>query len=337
MSNPTKFRALIVRKSKERKFSYGVENTDTNFLPDNDVTIRVHYSSLNFKDCLSCQGNLGVTRRFPHIPGIDAAGIVMESKDLEWKPGDRVIVLSHDLGMNTCGGFGQIIKVPGSWIIRLPDGMSLFESMALGTAGYTASLAVSAIENSGIVSSSDQIVVTGATGGVGSLSVYLSSLAGYDVTAITGKETAGKFLIDLGAKDIVSRDEFINQTDRNLLPENYMAGIDVAGGATLTTLIRSTKSGGLVISTGMADSTEISLTVLPFILRGVSLVGVNADLNDARRMEVWNRLAEIIPKPDYSLWSESIILEELPSAIRNLINGTNIGRIVVDMKPREDL
>jgi acrylyl-CoA reductase (NADPH) len=332
MNNPIKFKALVVRKNKNYNFTYELEDVGMDFLPDNDVVIKVHYSSINYKDCLSCQGNMGITRRFPHIPGIDAAGIVIESKDKEWKTGDKVIILSHDLGMNTCGGFGQIIKVPGRWITRLPNGMSLFECMALGTAGYTALLAVNAIEDHVKPSSSECVIVTGATGGVGTLAVYLLNSLGYNVTAVTGKKSTRGYLTNLGAKNIIFRDDFVNYTDRNLLPEKYIAGVDVAGGATLTTLIRSIKSKGVVVSTGMVDSTKISLTVLPFILRGISLVGVNADLSYAHKEDVWKKILNQIPKSDYSLWATTIMLDELPAVIKSTIKNSNIGRIVVDMK-----
>ncbi len=331
------YRALIVRKSGENKFTYKIEDVNLNELRANDVTIRVHYSSINYKDCLSCQGNLGVTRRFPHTPGIDAAGIIVSSNVQALKVGDKVIVLSHDLGMNTSGGFGQYIRVPEKWVMRLPKNMSLFESMSIGTAGYTAALAVQVLKENIKEIDSGEIIVTGGTGGIGSVSTYLLSQLGYKVTVITGKESAKKYLECLGASTVIDRDEFLNLTNRNLLPEKQIGAIDVAGGTSLTTLIRTCVTGGTIVSTGMVESPEFSLTVLPFILRGIHLVGVNADSSYLSREQTWFELSHLINKFDYKLWTNSINIEELPRAIKQVTKGQHLGRFVVDMRDGDTL
>ena len=331
MENKKIFNALIVRKTKNKKISYDVEETDIKILPDNDVLIRVYYSSINYKDVLSCQGNLAITRKYPHIPGIDAAGVVLESKDHNWKPGDEVIALSHDLGMNTFGGFGQLIRVPGDWLLKLPKGMSMYECMAIGTAGYTAALAVNIIKENKDILVSDNIAVTGATGGVGSLSILFLNKLGFKTSAITRSLKFKNKLFKIGTNTIIDHDKFVNKTNRNLLPEIYKASIDVAGGDTLTSLIRSTKIGGIVLSVGNAKSPNITLSILPFILRNVSLIGVNADSNLSSKTKIWKELSNLINKNQFKDISTLVKLDELPSTLISRKHLEVFGRIVVKM------
>ncbi len=327
------FSALVISKIDEHTFVREVKNRCLENLPDGEILIRVHYSSLNYKDGLSSIGSKGITNNYPHTPGIDASGIVVESSDSRFNVGDSVIVTSYDLGMNTSGGFGQYIRVPADWVVHLPDGLDLKESMVYGTAGYTAALSVYALQKYGIDPSKGKIIVTGSTGGVGSVSVALLAKLGYSVVASTGKIEENHFLTSLGAFEIIHRDELNNDSKKALFKERWAGAIDTLGGITLTSLLKSTKRGGAVAATGLVSSPQLSMTVFPFILRGVGLLGIDSgETPFGLRCEIWNLLAGEWKIPQLNKLIVNCTLENLSPEIDKILAGKQRGRVVVDMK-----
>ena len=327
------FRAMVVSKTDEKTYTREVTERSISDLPEGEVLVRVRYSSLNFKDGLSCIGNPGVTRNYPHTPGIDASGEVAESSDSRFKIGDSVIVTSYDLGMSTSGGFGQYIRVPAEWVVPLPEGLSLKDSMIFGTAGYTAALSVHALQKHGITPEQGEIVVTGSTGGVGSVSVALLSHLGYSVVASTGKKEENDFLKGLGAAEIVSREEVNDESKKPLLRERWAGAVDTVGGTTLAALLKATKRGGAVAATGLVASAELSTTVFPFILRGVSLLGIDSGFTPTKlRRKIWNKLAGIWKFPQLEQLKIDCTLEELDPEIDKILAGGQRGRVVVDLE-----
>ena len=325
------YRALVVRRNGTL-ISRSVENCDIANLPDGDVLIRVCYSSINYKDILSCTGNLTVTRHFPHTPGIDAAGVVAHSSSDRFKIGEKVLVISHDLGANTPGGYGQYIRVPEDWVMPLPEGLSLQESMIYGTAGYTAGLAVSMIRSHGITPKDGPILVTGATGGVGSISVALLSRLGYEVAASTGSHDLEEYLYKIGANEILLRASLDTKSKRTLHIEKWAGAIDTVGGVTLDNVLKATKLRGAVISVGLVSSPELKTTVYPFLLRGVTLQGSGAsETTMIKRMEIWSKLAQSWKPDNLELLYKKCTLDSLEQQIVGHINGVIKGRVVVDM------
>lgn len=301
-------------------------------LPNGDLLIEVHYSSLNYKDALSATGHKGVTRNYPHTPGIDAAGIVVESASPQWRSGDPVVVTGFDLGMNTSGGFGRYIRVPASWAIRLPETLTLKESMVYGTAGLTAALAVLALEDHGLRPSQGEVLVTGATGGVGSLGVAILARSGYRVVASTGKERVKEYLTRLGAAEIVSRDAVNDTSGRPLLKARWAGALDNVGGSILATAIKSTQHGGAVAVCGNVASADLPLTVYPFILRGVSVLGVgSAECPMERRLKAWNKIAGDWKLDNLDWLYSECALEELDAKIGEILQGKIRGRVVVSL------
>ncbi len=325
----TTFRAMVVEEAAEKKYVREIRERSLDDLPAGEVLIRVQYSSLNYKDALSATGNKGVTRNYPHTPGIDAAGDVVESASADFRPGDAVLVTGYDLGMNTSGGFGQYIRVPAVWVVKLPAGLTLRESMAYGTAGFTAALSVYRLRDYGVNPDQGSILVTGATGGVGSLAVAILTRAGYDVTAATGKPAEKEFLISLGAKEVVSRGEVDDTSGRPLLKTKWPGVIDTVGGNILSTALRSTQYLGCVTCCGLVASPELQTTVFPFILRGVSLLGIDSvNCPMPLRQQIWGRLADDW-KPNLDQLSFEITLEELNARIDDILQGKLKGRTIV--------
>ena len=325
------YKALIVEEPEKNNFVRQIKNANINDLPKGDVLIRVLYSSLNYKDALSATGNRGVTRQYPHTPGIDAAGIVEESLVGTIKKGDRVIVTSYDLGMNTAGGFGQYIRVPADWVVKLPDGLDLKQSMVLGTAGFTAGMSIFKLTQT-IRPEHGDILVTGATGGVGSLASGILSHLGYSVTAVSGK-TDTTLLNNLGVKAILSRNDFLKNTKPPVLKPQWAGAIDTVGGEILATAIKSTKQDGIVTCCGNVASPDLPINVFPFILRGVSLLGIDSqhcpmDL----RSSIWKKLASDW-KFNYldSIYDE-IFLDQLNDKITLILKGELKGRTLVNLK-----
>lgn len=331
--NVSTFRALVVSQTDEKTFTREITERSITDLPEGEVLIRVHFSSLNYKDGLSCIGNPGVTRNYPHTPGIDASGKVAESSDSRFKEGDSVIVTGYDLGMNTSGGFGEYIRVPADWVVPLPEGMTFKEASIYGVAGFTAALSVDALQKYGVNPEQGEIVVTGSTGGVGSVSVALLSLLGYTVVASTGKKEESEFLLRLGASEIISREEVNDESKKPLLRERWAGAVDTVGGTTLAALLKAAKRGGAVAATGLVASSELSTTVFPFILRGVSLLGIDSGFTPTKlRREIWNKLAGIWKIPQLEQLTIDCTLEELDPEIDKILAGGQRGRVVVDLQ-----
>ena len=331
--NVSTFRALVVSQTDEKTFTREITERSISDLPEGEVLIRVHFSSLNYKDGLSCIGNPGVTRNYPHTPGIDASGKVTESSDSRFKEGDSVIVTGYDLGMNTSGGFGEYIRVPADWVVPLPEGMTFKEASIYGVAGFTAALSVDALQKYGVNPEQGEIVVTGSTGGVGSVSVALLSLLGYTVVASTGKKEESEFLQRLGASEIISREEVNDESKKPLLRERWAGAVDTVGGTTLAALLKAAKRGGAVAATGLVASSELSTTVFPFILRGVSLLGIDSGFTPTKlRLEIWNKLAGIWKIPQLEQLTIDCTLEELDPEIDKILAGGQRGRVVVNLQ-----
>ena len=324
------FKAFLVDKAGDG-FSRSLVERELDDLPAGDVLIDVHYSSLNYKDALSATGNPGVTRNFPHTPGVDAAGIVLECATADFDPGDAVIVIGFDLGMNTPGGYGQRIRVPAGWVVALPAGLTLHQSMLLGTAGFTAALCVHKLEQTGMAPGVGPILVTGATGGVGSVTVKLLAQLGYEVTAVTGKAAQHDFLRELGASNIISRELAREGAERPMLKEVYGGAVDTVGGEILFNTVKSLRYGCSVAACGLVDSPQIPASVLPFILRHVNLLGVDSvQLPLGQKQEIWEKLAGSW-KLDLSALEEQLTLESVSGGIDRILEGEMVGRGVVDL------
>ena len=284
------FKALWVTEQADQSFSQIVTQREISSLPPGEVLIRVHYSSLNYKDALSASGNKGVTRNFPHTPGIDAAGVVAESQSAGFKAGDKVLATGYDLGMNTSGGFAEYIRIPAAWAVPLPEGLSLRESMIYGTAGFTAALSVYQLEKHDILPGSGPIAVTGATGGVGSVAVGILGKAGYEVVAVTGKTEAEGFLRKLGASEVIGREEVDDQSGKAFLKPRFIGAVDTVGGNILATLLKSLHYGGVATCCGLVQSPKLETTVFPFIIKGVSLIGIDSvQCSHSVREVVWGQ------------------------------------------------
>ncbi|NLY14455.1 MAG: YhdH/YhfP family quinone oxidoreductase [Gammaproteobacteria bacterium] len=298
-------------------------------LPDGEVLIRVHYSSLNYKDALSATGNRGVTRTFPHTPGIDAAGVVEHSKVAEFTAGDEVIVTGYDLGMNTYGGMAQYIRVPAAWVIKRPAGLSLRESMILGTAGLTAALCVDKLLRAGLTVDAGPVLVTGATGGVGSIAIVLLKQLGFDVTAVTGKTEQTEFLLQLGAKQVIDREALTVGTDKALLKPQWAGVVDTVGGDILFNAVKSLQYGASAACCGLTAGIDFKASVLPFILRGVNLLGVDSvELPLVNKASMWDKLS-LQWKMDLDNLVKEISLKDVPNAIATMLASQQTGRTLV--------
>jgi len=311
-----------------------VEKGDTGFTRsivqrEGEVLIDVRYSSLNYKDGLSATGNPGVTRNFPHTPGIDAAGVVVSSDSADFKTGDEVITIGFDLGMGTSGGFGQRIRVPGSWVVPLPSGLTMHSAMLLGTAGFTAAECIEKLEDAGMTPSSGPVLVTGSTGGVGSVAIKILTHLGYEVTAVTGKPEQHEFLRNLGATDILSREEANEGGNKPLLAERWGGVVDTVGGEMLFNAVKSLRYGASLAACGLVGGAEIPATVLPFLLRNVNVLGVDSvQLPLADKARIWGRLATQW-RVDVSELEERLTLDTLSAAIDRILAGQMVGRGVL--------
>lgn len=325
------FRALVVEENEDKSFSYSLQQKNIQDLPEGEVLIRVQYSSLNYKDALSASGNRGVTRNYPHTPGIDGAGRVVQSKSEKFKAGDEVLVTGYDLGMNTSGGFGEYISVPESWVVPLPAGLSLKEAMILGTAGFTAGMCVAAIVEK-VTPEKGPILVTGATGGVGSLAVAILNRLGYKVVAVSGKSDAAGFLLELGADKIINREEAGEGHDRPMLKTLWAGVVDTVGGEILAAAIKATDLLGVVTCCGNVASPELNINVFPFILRGVSLVGIDSqNCPMIPRLGVWQKLSTSWKPEKLGKICREVTLETLDDEIKLILQGGQKGRVVVKM------
>ncbi len=329
----SKFQALVVEKSADEKFTRRVMERSTDALPAGDVLVDVRYSSLNYKDALSATGNPGVTRNFPHTPGIDAAGTVLESASAQFKKGDEVIVIGFDLGMNTPGGFGQRIRVPAGWVVPRPARLGLEDSMILGTAGFTAALAVDKLEAAGMRPGSGPVLVTGATGGVGSVAVMLLVRLGYEVSAVTGKVSQHDFLKGLGAKEVLGREALLEGTNRPMLKERWGGVVDTVGGDILFNAVKSLKYGCSLAACGLVASPQFAASVLPFILRHVNLLGIDSvQLPLAEKARIWNKLADAWRLDGLAGVKVAFTLQTISSGIDRILAGEMVGRGVLDLR-----
>ncbi len=328
----SQFKALLVSEGAGGVFKQKVVERDTSELPAGELLIRVQYSSLNYKDALSASGNRGVTRNYPHTPGIDAAGVVEESAVAEFASGDEVIITGYDLGMNTAGGFGQYIRVPAAWAIKRPKGLSLREAMVLGTAGLTAALCVDKLERAGLTPEAGPVLVTGATGGVGSVAVALLSSLGYKVAASTGKTEQGAFLKDLGAQQIIERKALQEGTDKPMLKEQWAAAVDTVGGDILFNVVKSLQYGASVACCGLTAGVAFKGSVLPFILRGVNLLGIDSvELPLVVKASMWDRLSLQWKLGNLDALVHEVTLEQLPEAITRILAGKQVGRVLLNL------
>lgn len=332
MTLPDTYRALIVREAFDGSFSRSIETVPFNTLPKHDVVIRIRAAALNYKDALSGHGHKGITKQYPHTPGVDAAGEVVHDASGRYPPGTAVICTSYDLGMNTPGGFAEYTRVPADWVVPMPSSMSFNHAMALGTAAYTAGLALYKMELCGQKPSDGPIAVTGATGGVGSMAIALLAHVGYDVIAITGSPDLHPYLKRLGATTVLPREEANDTSGRPLLRQKWAGAIDNVGGNTLSTLLKACQRNGNVASIGLVGSAELTITVYPFILNGVNLLGVDSAETDADvRREIWRRLAE---EWAFSLPDDAITyttLHEIPGHMNAMLTGHTTGRIVAQI------
>ena len=327
------FLGLMIRRNDE-EVTARVESIPVADLPPGDVLIRVEWSSLNYKDALACQAHPGVVRSLPHIPGIDAAGEVVASESAEFQAGESVLVTGYDLGAGQWGGFAQMVRVPADWVVPLPAGLSLKQSMIYGTAGFTAAQAVMAIQRAGIQPDAGEVIVTGSTGGVGSLSVALLSKLGYRTAAVTGKSDRADWLRELGATQVLPREEVNDESDRPMLSARWAAAIDTVGGNPLATLVRSMRHRGCVAACGLAAGQDLPLTVHPFILRGVTLSGIDsAKCPRDSRLEIWRRLAAEWRIDALEAVSREVALDQVAEEATRMLSGQIAGRTLVCPPP----
>lgn len=329
----SQYRAFRVERDADKQFHRSIVDLDTADLPPGEVLIDVHFSSLNYKDALSATGNPGVTRSFPHTPGIDAAGVVVESQDKAFKPGDEVICIGFDLGMGTAGGYGERIRVPAGWVIAKPNGLSLRDSMIIGTAGFTAALCVHKLEATGTTPAAGPVLVTGASGGVGSVAVLLLAQLGYEVCAVTGKPSAQALLTELGASRFMTREEAAANADKPLLPETWGAVIDTVGGDILVNALKGLNYAGSLAACGLVASPQINATVLPFILRHVNLLGIDSvQLPLAQKAEIWQKLATGWQLDKLQQLAVPITLSTLSEHLDKILAGEMVGRGLVELQ-----
>lgn len=326
------FRALLVEKQDDGSFTRGVVERSVDDLPEGELLVEVAYSSLNYKDGLSASGNPGVSRNFPHTPGIDVAGVVLESSVDAFAAGDEIIAIGFDLGMNTPGGFGQRVRIPAAWALARPEALSLKEAMLLGTAGFTAALSIAKLEAAGMCTDGGPVLVTGATGGVGSVAVALLSQLGYEVAALTGKASQHEFLKGLGATTVIDRSELSEANPRPLLKEAWGGVVDTVGGAILFNAVKALRYGCSLAACGLVSSPDIPASVFPFILRHVNLLGIDSvELPLTQKREVWSRLAGEWKIDGLDALEHPLTLDTISDAIDTILAGQMVGRGVLDL------
>ena len=325
------FKALLIEE-RDGKVSSGLVRMDESQLDAGGVTIRVAYSSINYKDALAATGAGKIIRRFPCIGGIDMSGTVIESTDPRFKPGDRVVATSFDIGVAHHGGYAEIARVPGDWVVPLPAGLSLFDAMVLGTAGFTAALGIVRMEENGLRPEKGAVIVTGATGGVGSLAIDMLAKLGYHVVALTGKEAEAAYLRELGAAEVLLRESLDLSKIRPLDRGRWAGAVDNLGGDFLAWIASTMQQGGTIASIGLAASMSLNTTVAPFILRGVSLLGIDSGyIREPYRSGVWQRLASDLRPPHLENMARRIAFDDLPTAFEAFIAGRAKGRAVVEI------
>lgn len=326
------FNALVVTKNDEGKTAATVESISLDQLPEGNVTVAVEYSTVNYKDGLCIGPGGGLVRNYPHIPGIDFAGTVEESSDGRYKPGDKVVLTGWRVGEAHWGGYSQKARVNADWLVPMPDGMSAKQAMAVGTAGVAAGLAVMALENHGLVPCDEPVLVTGAAGGVGSIATAMLANLGHKVAAVTGRAETADYLTSLGASQIIAREE-LNETVKRPLEKELWAGcVDAVGGATLARLLGQLKYGGSVAAVGLAGGADLPATVIPFLLRGVNILGIDSVMQPyENRLAAWQRIASGVPMDKLDSMVQMATLSDLPDLGKAILKGQVKGRVVVDV------
>ena len=324
------FKALVVEKNEDGKTSTAVQELSLDQLPDGDVTVAVEYSTVNYKDGLCVGPGGGLVRNYPHVPGIDFAGTVEASDDARYKPGDKVVLTGWRVGEAYWGGYSQKARVKADWLVPLPDGVDARQAMAVGTAGFTAMLAVMALENQGI--KDGPLLVTGAAGGVGSVATAILANLGYEVAAVTGRPEMADYLTSLGASQIVARDELNETTKRPLEAETWGGCIDAVGGEMLARILGQMKYAASVAAVGLAGGAGLPATVIPFLLRGVNLLGIDSVMQPyENRLRAWDRIAKDLPMDKLEAMVQPATLSDLPGLGRDILKGQVKGRVIVDV------
>ncbi|WHY97169.1 NADPH:quinone oxidoreductase family protein [Peribacillus simplex] len=326
------FDALVVNKQDDQ-FTVNIQQLSLDDLPQGEVLIRVHYSGVNYKDSLAAIPNGNIVSSYPIVPGIDMAGVVVSSEDSRFKEGDEVIATSYGIGVSQSGGYSQFARVPAEWIVPLPDGLTMKEAMIIGTAGFTAALSVLRLEENNLTPEQGSVLVTGATGGVGSFAVSILSKLGYSVEASTGKESEHGYLKEIGAATIVSREDVYDGKLRALGKQKWSGAVDPVGGEPLASVLSQIKYGGAVAVSGLTAGTSLPATVFPFILRGVNLLGIDSvNCPMDTRLKVWHRLATDFKLEHLEqLIQQEITLKELPDVLPTLLKGEARGRTIVKL------
>jgi len=326
----TSFRAFVVNKTGD-SFTSGLKELTAADLPAGEVLIKVAYSSVNYKDGLASIPEGKIVRSYPFVPGVDLSGVVVESGDPRFKPGDEVLATSYEIGVSHYGGYSEYARVKADWVVPLPAGLTFKEAMALGTAGFTAALAVHQLEKNGLKPQNGPVLVTGASGGLGSIAISILSSLGYTVSASTGKSSEHDYLQKLGASDFLDRQETSAESNRPLEKERWAGSVDSVGGSTLAYLIRTTRYAGSIASCGNTGGPNFSTTVFPFILRGINLLGIESvNCPMELRRELWQHLAsDYKPRHLLDTIAHEVSLEDLPQALANILKGGTRGRTIV--------
>lgn len=324
------FDALVVNKYEDQ-FSVKLQSLTIQDLPEGEVLIDVQYSGINYKDSLATIPNGNIVKNYPFVPGIDLAGVVVSSEDPRFQEGDEVIATSYEIGVSHFGGYSEYARIPAKWVVPLPNGLTLKEAMIMGTAGFTAALSVQRLEENGVSPEKGKVLVTGATGGVGSFAVSILSTLGYQVEASTGKETEWEYLENLGAASIVTRKEVFDGKIKALGNQKWAAAVDPVGGDPLASLLSQIQYGGSVAVSGLTAGTKLSTTVFPFILRGVNLLGIDSVYCPMDvRLKVWDRLATTFKQVNLEQFiQQEITLHQLPEVLPTLLKGQARGRTLV--------
>lgn len=326
------FKALVVEKNEEGKTSAAVQQIEESSLPDGDVTVAVDYSTVNFKDGLCIGPGGGFVRNYPHVPGIDFAGTVETSDDDRYKPGDKVVLTGWRVGEAWWGGYAQKARVKADWLVPLPEGISTRNAMAVGTAGFTAMLAVMALEDHGLKPGDGPVLVTGTAGGVGSVATAILANLGYEVAGVTGRPETADYLKELGASQIVAREEINETTKRPLEAETWSGCVDAVGGAMLARILGQMKYGSSVAAVGLAGGTDLPATVIPFLLRGVNLLGIDSVMKPFEdRTRAWQRIASDLPMDKLEAMVTPGTLSDLPNLGKAILKGQIKGRAVIDV------
>ncbi|WP_028467156.1 MDR family oxidoreductase [Nisaea denitrificans] len=325
------FKAVLLREA-DKKVTAAIEQVPMADLPDGDVTVRVSYTTLNYKDGMVLNGIGRLVRTYPHIPGVDFSGTVETSDHPDFKPGDKVVLTGWRVGEMHWGGYAELARVKGDWLVKLPDGFGLDDAMAIGTAGFTAMLAVDTLERHGLTKDQGDVLVTGAAGGVGSVATAILSNLGYSVAGSTGRPDQADYLRDLGVSQVIDRAELAEAPSRPLAAERFAGCIDNVAGTTLSNLLTQMKYGSAVAAVGLAGGNDLNTTVLPFLLRGVSILGIDSVMcPKERRLQVWQRIAKELPMRKLHHMIERHTMEDLPELGKAILKGAVRGRTVIEI------